>query len=62
VHAELGALPPVGAARQVLELGIIQRRAWPIHSGAAYRKVQKGERRSALLGWIKSIRFPERRG
>lgn len=47
------------AARELLELGIIQQRSFPIHSGDSYRKVKSGERRSAFRSWIRVVRFPE---
>jgi len=46
-------------ARELLELGIIQQRSFPIHSGDSYRKVKSGERRSAFRSWIRAVRFPE---
>ncbi len=40
-----------------LELGIIQRRAFPIHTPDSFRKVLAGEKPNAFRSWIKSVRF-----
>jgi len=45
--------------QQVLELGILQRRAFPIQSSSSFRQIKRGERTNALHQWIASIRFPE---
>ncbi|MCC6534088.1 MAG: hypothetical protein IT531_16185 [Burkholderiales bacterium] len=45
-------------ARQLLELGIIQRQGFPFHTPDAYRKIRAGERRNAFRNWIRSVRFP----
>jgi len=47
-------------ARDLLELGIIQRRAFPIHSGDSYRRIKEGKKPNAFRSWIKSIRFSEK--
>lgn len=46
-------------ARQLLELGIIERRSFPIHSGDSYRRIKSGERQNAFRSWIRAVRFPE---
>lgn len=40
-----------------LELGIIQRRAFPIHSPDSFRKVLAGAKPNAFRSWIKQLRF-----
>lgn len=47
-------------ARQVLELGIIQRRSFPFHSPDSYRRIRDGEKPNAFRAWIRAVRFPER--
>lgn len=47
-------------ARDLLELGIIQRRGFPIHSADSFRKIKKGEKRNAFYTWIKAVRFSEK--
>jgi hypothetical protein len=46
-------------ARQLLELGIVQRQAFPIHSADSYRRIKRGEKSNAFRGWIRGIRFPD---
>jgi len=46
--------------RDLLELGIIQRRAFPIHTGDSYRQIKDGNKPNAFRSWIKSIRFSEK--
>lgn len=46
-------------ARQMLELGIIERRSFPIHSGDSYRRIKSGERQNAFRSWIRAVRFPK---
>lgn len=46
--------------RDLLELGIIQRRGFPIQSADSYRKIGRGERRNAFYTWIKSVRFTDK--
>lgn len=43
--------------RDALELGVIQRRAFPVHSPDSFRKILAGEKRNAFRLWIRSIRF-----
>ncbi len=43
--------------QDVLELGIIQRRSFPFHSGSSYRKIKSGEKSNAFQKWISSIKF-----
>lgn len=45
-------------ARELLELGIIRRRAFPIQSADSYRKIRAGEKANAFRGWITGLRFP----
>lgn len=45
------------AARALLELAIIERQAFPIQSADGFRKVQRGETKSALHRWIGRISF-----
>ena len=47
-------------ARVVLELGIIQRRGFPVHSADSFRKIRKGEKKNAFHTWIKQVRFSEK--
>ena len=47
-------------AHDLLELGIIQRRGFPIHSGDSFRKIKKGEKRNAFNTWVKQVRFSEK--
>lgn len=44
----------------LLELGVIQRRAVRIHSGASFRDILSGKKPNAFHTWFKVIRFPER--
>jgi hypothetical protein len=46
-------------ARALLELGIIQRRSFPIHSADSYRRIKRGEKPNAFRSWIDAVRFPE---
>lgn len=48
-------LDPV--VHDALELGVIQRRAFPIHSPDSFRKVMSGEKPNAFRKWVKSVRF-----
>lgn len=48
-------LDPV--VHDALELGVIQRRAFPIHSPDSFRKIQSGEKPNAFRKWVKSVRF-----
>lgn len=45
--------------RDLLELGIIQRRAFPFHSGDSYRKIKNGEKTNAFRAWIRSVKFSD---
>jgi hypothetical protein len=45
--------------RSVLELGILQRQAFPIQSPDSFRQIKSGEKKNALYNWIKSVKFPE---
>lgn len=45
--------------RDLLELGVIMKGVFPVHSATGFRAVAAGERRSALHTWITAIRFPE---
>ena len=40
-----------------LELGILQRRALPIHTPDSFRKVQAGRKANVFHTWIKTVRF-----
>ncbi len=44
--------------RDLLQLGIIQRRQFPIQSADAFRKIQRGERPNPFTRWISDVRFP----
>lgn len=44
--------------RGVLELGIIQRQAFPIQTADSYRQIKKGEKPNAFHAWIDGVRFP----
>lgn len=44
-------------ARDLLELGVLQKRAFPIQSPASFRKIRSGEKANAFRSWIKSVRF-----
>ena len=46
--------------RDALELGVIQRRAFPVHSPDSFRKILEGEKSNAFRAWIKSVRFKPR--
>jgi hypothetical protein len=46
-------------ARALLELGIIQRRSFPIHSADSYRRIKRGEKPNAFRSWIDAVRFPQ---
>jgi len=43
--------------RDALELGVIQRRAFPVHSPDSFRRILAGEKANAFRLWIRSIRF-----
>jgi hypothetical protein len=47
-------------AHDLLELGVILRGAFPIHSTHGYREIKAGRRKSAFLAWITDVRFPQR--
>lgn len=47
-------------ARELLELAIIERQAFPIQSSDSFRKIKRGEKRSAFRSWLGRISFPER--
>jgi hypothetical protein len=47
-------------ARDLLELGVIERRAFPIQAPDEYRRIQEGEALTALAAWITSIRFNDK--
>lgn len=51
-------LDPV--VRDVLELGVIQRRGFPVHSPDSFRKILEGKKTNAFRVWIKSVRFNPR--
>lgn len=44
--------------RDVLELGMIKARSFPVHSGDSYRQIKSGKKRNAFRTWISSVRFP----
>lgn len=46
-------------ARDLVELGQIQRMAFPIRTPDAFRKIAAGERASAVRSWITAIRFKD---
>ncbi len=50
--------------RDALELGVIQRRAFPVHSPDSFRKILEGKKSNAFRTWITSVRFnpPARKG
>lgn len=43
--------------RDALELGVIQRRAFPVHTPDSFRQILEGTKSSAFRVWITSIRF-----
>lgn len=46
-------------ARDLLELGILQRRGVRWQSGDAYRRIKAGETKNAWRSWLTSVRFGE---
>ena len=46
-------------ARALLELSIIHRRSFPIHSADSYRRIKRGEKPNAFRSWIDAVCFPE---
>lgn len=50
--------------RDALELGVIRRRAFPVHSPDSFRRILEGTKSNAFRRWITSIRFnpPARKG
>lgn len=48
-------LDPV--VRDALELGVIQRRAFPVQSPDSFRKILEGKKTNAFRLWISSLRF-----
>lgn len=51
-------LDPV--VRDALELGVIQRRGFPVHSPDSFRKILEGKKTNAFRVWIKSVHFNPR--
>ena len=45
--------------RDVLELGILQRSAFPIRTGSSYRKIKSGKQTNIFRTWITGVNFPE---
>jgi hypothetical protein len=45
-------------ARALLDLAIIQRQAYPIHTGDSYRKIKAGEKLNAFRSWVTKVHFP----
>jgi hypothetical protein len=45
-------------ARDLLELALIDRRAFPIQSGDSYRRIKAGEKPNAFRSWITAVKFP----
>jgi hypothetical protein len=43
--------------RDALELGVIQRRAFPVHSPDSFRKILEGQKTNPFRSWITSLRF-----
>ncbi|MFI6098139.1 hypothetical protein ACIA8G_21475 [Lentzea sp. NPDC051213] len=48
-----------GVLHDLLELGVIMKGVFPVHSADGFRAVAAGDRRSSLYMWITAIRFPE---
>lgn len=46
-------------ARDLLELGMIERRSFRIQSSDSYRRIKDGRKANAFHTWVKSVRFPE---
>lgn len=46
-------------ARELLELGVLEHRGFPIQPPGAYREIVSGERDNALARWITSVRFKD---
>lgn len=46
--------------RDALELGVIQRRGFPVHSPDSFRQILEGKKGNAFRTWIKSVRFNPR--
>lgn len=46
--------------RDALELGVIQRRAFPVQSPDSFRKILERQKSNAFLAWIRSVRFNPR--
>ena len=46
-------------ARDLLELGMIQRSSFNFHSRSNIRKIKEGKVANALYRWVKYVRFPE---
>jgi hypothetical protein len=44
--------------RDVLELGIIQKQAFPIQTADSYRQIKRGEKNNAFHAWINGVHFP----
>ena len=47
-------------AHDLLELGILQLRGFPIHSADSFRKIRSGEKRNAFNSWIKKVTFTDK--
>jgi hypothetical protein len=43
--------------RDVVEYGVIQRRAFPFHTPDSFRKIESGEKPNAFRNWIREVRF-----
>jgi hypothetical protein len=44
-------------AHDLLELGVILRGAFPVHSADGFREIKAGRRANAFLAWITDVRF-----
>jgi len=45
--------------RSLIELAVIQRSSFPIHSPDSYRKIRSGEKPNPLRTWVKAVRFKQ---
>jgi hypothetical protein len=46
-----------GLVHDALELGVIQRRAFPVHSPDSFRQILEGQKSNAFRTWNKRVRF-----
>jgi hypothetical protein len=46
-------------AAALLELGVIQRQSFPVHTPDTFRKIMDGSKPNAFRSWIRGVRLRE---